>query len=467
MHKECVLLTRAFEAENQTARYAPLGLLGNPFFGSSGYEFTVEGCEIISESNKLLRAIVASRDEEKPRPIWVVKSTAFPASFPLAAESRVEETISNDTELNILHAYVPLFAMKSGAVRSALHLLGERLTFHDFDLMIAAYVDKVLATPDTELASYGVMGPEALEEFANAFGADRREAITQAFGSLEDERKEEFAEVADMRAMRLSGDGAELNPEEGDEIDSTLGDAPGTGIIVAAESEGAEDSRPYAAVADYIIEYTREHLSAVIARALRVYVDRGLIAAGNEFDITKAPRKTFAAIVQFARCRYSQVVLMWDGFTNWGEIERELRSKIVGILSEMRWSVDGLAVPVFLVEAGAAPELEDSFASSTKLDWDFPGLLELGENPEAVTLSIVDRWLANAAIPGVTPLTVADPGIAALVDAADGSMHRFIRLGQEAIEHAADRGAVSIDEAAVASAIEVADAFVPSTDEPV
>ena len=28
----------------------------------------------------------------------------------------------------------------------------------------------------------------------------------------------------------------------------------------------------------------------------------------------------------------------------------------------MRWSLDGLAVPVFLVDEGVAPELEESFS---------------------------------------------------------------------------------------------------------
>ena len=126
------------------------------------------------------------------------------------AESRVEETIANDDGLNMLHAYIPLFAMKSGAVRSALNLLGERLTFRDFDGTLAAYVAKVLASPDTNLASYSVMGPEALAAFEAAFAADPRATVVAAFGSPEDERKAEFAEVTDLRQMRFDGDGAEL-----------------------------------------------------------------------------------------------------------------------------------------------------------------------------------------------------------------------------------------------------------------
>ncbi len=453
--KERALLTRVFEAENQTARYAPLGLLANPFIGSSGYEFTVEGCEIISESNRLLGALVTSAREDRPRPIWITKTTAFPPGFSLAAESRVEETISNDNGLNMLHAYIPLFTMKSGAVRSALRLLGERLTFRDFDRTLAAYVAKVLAEPDTELASFSVMGPDALEEFATAFDADPVATVVAAFGTPEDERKAEFAEVQDLRQMRFDGDDAELGPADVDEIDLTVGDAPGTGIAVTEEMQQERIEAPYALVVDYIIDYTREHLSPVIGRALRVYSDRGLIATAAEFNITKAPRKTFVALAQFARSRFDQIVLMWDGFESWGDIEPGLRSKIVGLLSEVRWSLDGLAVPVFLIEEGIAPELEESFAASTKLHWEYRTLTELGEDPDAIEPAVVERWLASAVVPGESPLTMADPGVAALAGAAGGSLIRFIRLAQEAIEDAADRAAGSIDEAAVSAAIAV------------
>jgi hypothetical protein len=245
----------------------------------------------------------------------------------------------------------------------------------------------------------------------------------------------------------------------------TVGDAPGTGIAVAEEAGESRIEAAHAPVVDYIIDYTREHLSPVIGRALRVYTDRGLTATAAEFNITKAPRKTFIALVQFARARFGQVVLMWDGFENWGDIEIGLRSKIVGLLSELRWALDGLAVPVFLVDEGVAPELEDSFASSTKLNWDYATLTELGDDPDAVAAPIVERWLASAAVPGVAPLTMADTGIAALASAADGSMGRFIRLALEAIEDAADRAVASIDNAAVSAAIEAVTASEASANE--
>ena len=70
-----------------------------------------------------------------------------------------------------------------------------------------------------------------------------------------------------------------------------------------------------------------------------------------------------------------------------------------------------------------------------------------------------------AAVPGTAPLTMNDPGVAALAAAADGSLGRFIRLALEAIEDAADRAAASIDEAAVAAAVEAVAAAESGSDE--
>ena len=450
-------MPRTFEAKDQTGRYAALSLLANPFFGSSGYEFTLEGCEIISESNRLLGAIAASLSQANPGPIVITKNTDYPASFSVAAEARVEHTICNDNVLDVLHAYIPLFTMKTGTVRSALTLLAERLTYRDFDLTIAAYVERVLADVDTNLPSYQVMGPEVLEAFSSAFAEDRRDAIASAFGPLVSERKQEFADMADFRQQRFDGDGegVEAGAPDSSEVDDTVGDAPGSGLAIAEDADDSTTDKPFAPVADYIIDYTREHLSPVVGRALRVYSDRGLAATADEFNITKAPRKTLLAVAQFARTRFRQVVLMWDGFEHWGEVDATLRSKIVGLLSELRWSLDGIALPVFLLEEGVAPEIEDSFASGVKMRWDFPGLEELGDDGP-IPEGIVNRWFASATVPGGTPMTLADAGPHALFEAADGSLERFILLAQEAIEDAADRGASSVDDAAVNAAIAAA-----------
>jgi hypothetical protein len=444
-------LTRVFDPQNQVARHAALGLIANPFFGSGPYEHTAEGCEMTSAANSLLGAILAAAGEERPRPIWVSKDPDLPGSYGLGAEARVEHTLASDDSAGLLHAYIPLFGMRNGAVRSALNLLSERLTYRDLPVTLAAYVDKVLASEDDSLPSYQVMGPEALEEFAEAFSADREAAVEALFGPVVMERRPEFGEIADMRQVNYVGDGEDVPVAEATEVDDTVGDAPGIGAAALAQPEAPVE--PYAAVLDYIIDYTREHLSPVIGRAFRVYKERGQSAMAAEFNVTKAPRKTLIAVVKLALARYRKVVLMYDLFDNWRDIDAELRSKIVGLLSEMRWSLDGDAVIAFLMKPETAPELEEAFGSSTRLEWDFPGLIPTQEKYDAIIPEVVNAWLANAATSGAEPLTLESPGIAGLVEASEGSLQKLIYLGQEAIEHAADRGISAIDDEAIAAAI--------------
>ena len=147
------------------------------------------------------------------------------------------------------------------------------------------------------------------------------------------------------------------------------------------------------------------------------------------------------------------MVIMYDGFDNWLEIEPELRSKIVGLMSELRWMLDGSAIIVFLIAPGTAPELEESFRGEGAMTWTFPGIDAIFETPDAIPTEVIDRWFANAAAPGATPMMTADEGVAALISAAEGSMRKLIALGQEAIESAADRGVTSIDAQAVTDAV--------------
>lgn len=446
-------MTRVFNPVHQTTRYSSLGLLANPFLGIEIVEELGTNCETASECNLLLQAILQATHEDKPRPIWVEKDPALPNSYGLAAESRVEETVSSDQELNVLHAYIPLFGMKDGAVRSMINILGERLIWREFDHTLAAYIERVLAEPNETLTSFQVMGPEVLGAFSEAFAADPIGLVHAVLGEPIEERVDELNKIADMRLLDYVGDGAaETAADEGDEIDETVPDALGLDDAAEQRQEAAE-VEPYAGVADYIVEYAGAHLSPVIGRALRVYRDRGLAAAARELNVTKAPRKTLLAVVQFARARFSRVLIIWDGFDSWLAIDPSLRSRIVGLLSETRWALDGDAVMVFLVGSGHAPELEESFGTGTKLSWAFPGLLAMEEAPGELVPEVVERWLARAALPGSPALTLASEGIRDLVEASGGSMERFIRLGLEAVEDAADRGAQSVDADAVSAAI--------------
>lgn len=447
-------MTRTFDAHGVTARYAPLGLISNPFFGSGRVGGSPEGREVTSQSNALLQALMVATTEQKSRPIWVTKSDDIPDAYHSSAESRLEAVLAQDDDLSILHAYIPLFAMKSGAVRSTLGLLGERLIFRQFDRTLALYVERILAEPDESLASYKMLGPEALEAFRVEFDDDPLAAIHATLGTPERERQPQLAEVADMRQLEFDGDVDEAPSTV--EVDETVGDAPGTVALMANRLSEHSDS-DHVAVADYLIEYTREHLSPVIGRALRVYQDRGLTATVAELKVTKAPRKTLAAVARLASVRYRKIAIIYDGFANWLNINADLRSKITGLLSEIRWALADDAVLVFLAEKNRAPELEEPFGSGTRLEWDFPGLIAMEKQRGAVLEPVISGWLANAARPGTEPMTAQSPGVAAAIEAAEGSLQRFVALAATAVELAADEAAAELTPAHVAAAVEELD----------
>ena len=429
-------------AKYDVTRYRPLGLVANPFSVSDSVsEYDPSEMEIGSQSNLLLSAIDQSADEPSAKPIRVLKTDAMPPYYHNRAISRVERSLAADDGLEVLHAYILMFMMRLGRVRATLQIVSERLAFRDFDKTLTLYVGKILAETDESLISYQVLGEEGLSAYRAEYQEDPAAAVAQVFGIAKVERRPELAEVADTRPADLTSDVEDEDTVA--EIDETVGDAPGTEVIVSEEQTPEE--RDYQAILDYLVEYTQAHLSPVIARALRVYKDRGLVALTTELNITKAPRKTLAAVIQFARVRFRKVVLIYDGFDNWGATPVDIRSQITGTLSELRWMLESDAAMVMVLPRGVAPELEEQFASGKTLDWDFPGMAPLEAAPDVIDAEMLDRWLASAAAYDAEPLTVGDPILSALLQTAEGSLKAFVLAAGVAIENAAERGVSALD----------------------
>ncbi|MDZ4178619.1 MAG: hypothetical protein U1E29_05250, partial [Coriobacteriia bacterium] len=376
-------------------------------------------------------------------PILVTKSTNVPDFYSLRAISVVEGVLVRDESLNVLHAYIQLYMMRRGRVRSTLGIVGERLAFRSFEQTLAAYVGHVLSEPDSTLASYRALEDGALAEFEQRFADDPVTAVTDLFGTPELERREELAEIVDLRLAGLEQDIEESDVS--DEIDETVGTAPGAGI----ELTGVIESDP---LVDYMLDYTAVHLSKVLARALRAYVERGLAAMSTELRVTRAPRKTLNAVARLAAARFAKTAIIYDGFDNWQAIDREMRQTIVGTLSEMRWTLDGLAAFIFLLEDGRVPELEEQFGAGTRLSWEFGGLVALQQEPDLLETGMVESWLAAASLVGAESLTLGDPILAGCFAEADGSLMRFVTGAAAAIESAAERGVEILDEAAAEAA---------------
>jgi len=434
------------EIRRDAARYRPLGLIANPFVAPVQDGASVGAAlEVAAASNRLLAAIAAAASADEPKPIVVTKSNEVPSSYPLRAIGNVEAALINDDSLNVVHAYIQLYMMRKGRVRSTLGIVGERVAFRSFDETLARYIANVIDEPDDQLASYHVLGPDRLSEFADAFNADPVAVTTEYFGTPEIERRPELAKVADIRLTSLDADAEES--ETSLEIDATVGHAPGTGVGLPAADE-LELRRQ--AVVDYLIEYTATHLSKVVARGLRIYRERGLAAMATEWKITKAPRKTLAAISALASVRFDKLAVIYDGFESWMQIEPELRHTIVLTIAEMRWLLSGTAVFVLLLEEGGVPEVEEQFAAGTHIKWDFPALVPLQAAPDELDGGIIDAWIEAATISG-SPLTMADSTLSALSQDANSSLGAFVTMASAAVENAAGRGIGILDDEALAA----------------
>ena len=444
-----VAVSEELEVRHECARYRPLGLLANPFLvhhsesGWDGRDF-----EVAAASNLLLGAVETAAAQETAKPIVVSKTDAVPAYYPLRAVGLAERAMIADDSMGVLHAYVPLFLMRIGRVRATLQTLAERLTFHDFDGTLALYIESVLRDPDEDLIAYQVLGEDGLAAFAGSFRADPAAGVARLFGEpMIIERRPELTEVGDVRGVNLEPD---VDDEDAvPEIDSTVGEAPGTDVVLLEEADAREEDDPDQAVADYIVEYTKVHLSPVVSRALRVYRERGLGALSAEFSITKAPRKTLAAVAKFASVRFRKIVLVYDGYEGWAQVPIETRTQVAATLAEMRWLLESDGVIVMMLERGQVPELEEQFAGGAQVAWDFPGVIPLQGAHDLLDTTLVNWWLAAASYPGAQPLTLGDETLAALFEAAGGSLRAFTTMGAAAIENAAERGASSLDEIAL------------------
>lgn len=438
-------MTQGSAGQDLSVKYRSLGLIANPF--RSEGDWTEQAIDVATEAeaNRLLVALEVASEQEKPKPITVIKHPV-PSQYPLSAVGRAEYLLVNDEGIDILHAYIPLFMMRNGRVRSTLRVLSERLAFRSFDKTLAAYVEQVLGEPDEELVSFQVLGQDRLDAFSAEFHEDAAASILSVFGESEVERRPELAETADLRTNALETDAVES--DDSPELDASIGDTPGTEIVLAEAADALESDEAPDAILDYLVEYTQVHLSPVVARALRAYRDRGLAAMANEFRVTKAPRKTLSALVRLARTRFRKLVLMYDGFGNWAGVPSELRTQITASLSEIRWMLDGDAVMVLFLEEGGVPELEEQFSGGTRLDWEFADVGRIFDAPDVIDVSMIDGWLAAATLPGREPLTARNPAIAALLDAADGSLARFLDEMEAAIESAAARDLTTLDDEA-------------------
>lgn len=433
-------------------RYRCLGLIANPFAPAREDDEPGVACEIAAEGNALLAALAHKRADDAPLPL-VVRKADLPSQYMNRAIAHAEFSLANDEDLNILYGYVQLFMMRVGPIRATLGVVGERLMWRDFERTLVAYVGSVLEHPDEELVSYSALGPDGLSTFSSEYSDDPAGAVRRVFGAEVGERHPELASAGDMRAAGFEGDGDETDSSP--EMDETIGDAPGNRVLLAEAAQTMADEDK--AVLDYVIEYAKVHLSSVVARALRIYRERGLAAAADELRVTKAPRKTLAKVIELASVRFDKVCLMFDGFEAWLDVDPDVRSRLVGSLSDLRWKTAGNAIPVFFIAEGDAPEIEETFSSATVVEWAFRGLEPMQSQPGVLLADVVERWLSCAASSDDTKMSLEDPVLGRLSEEAGESMSCFVRMADAAIESAAERGISALDDTALEAGLQAAE----------
>ncbi len=425
------------EQQPTVGRYRPLGIIANPYLDRRhrDTEDLPMALEIQSQANMLLAAVDAAATADRGATFWLEKSDQVHGSYHRSALIETEKSLLQDEDLNVLHAYVQLFAAKVGRIRSVLNVIAERLATRSFDRTLAAWLSPYIATPDTELPEWEAA--EALwDDFAAEFDADPLEALAEVLGPNVMFRAIEVNPPVDLRPANLE--------EEPEENDSSVEDDETTSKIPEPIEFVDEDEEVVEAVTDmpdpifeYLVALARKTLSPVIARGIRVYADRGAGPLSEELKITKAPRKTLKVLARLANLRFRRVVIVFDGYDNWNIMPEELRAKYVGALSEMRLLLGSDAIMVFMVNTGEAPEMDEMFGGSNRMMWDFPNLSKIKGNELAP--EIVESWMACATIPGVEPGISAQGLLDTLGDDAANDLSAFATAAAAAIEDLVER----------------------------
>jgi len=394
-----------------------LGLVADPFLveddgsaNSAGIRLAVRSAQL-----RLLSALDAAASDETHRPLVVEKPSQLPAYYPISALAGVLKALADDDPVSgLLTAYLPLDMMRVGRVRSALNVIAERVGGVKPDISIALWSRQSFVEPDTALPEWKSLAQEGVDMTALIAEIDGDPAgfSARVFGELVESREgaedfETLMRVSTSRQNRLekdleaeSDDAVEFTPSAEDPLAEVLVTPLGE-VDTDALTEGS-DSR-VAAVGDYVIAYTKEHLSPVVARGIKAYRAQGFASMAEELKITKAPTKTLVALLRFVRPLYRSGALIYDRLEMWENVPADLRGKIVASLTELRWALKDYAPLVLILVPGAAPELEEAFSAARRIDWSFSELEQVREADAQFDAEVARGWLKSATVDGSVP----------------------------------------------------------------
>jgi hypothetical protein len=431
--------------------YARLGYVANPFatLDESGSEPYWMRIVTRAAANRLLAATLRARLAKKP--VLVTMLEEIPEYYYRVAQNDFLRRMSDDPSLDMMALNIPLDIMRLGRIRGTIAELSELVVAVDMPLTVSAWFARELPRAHVELPESGLVTAEDVAAVVEQFIAEPH----ATFGCFFDAHSEpvsasEMDAVVHEAYMRQVAQPVDMEKSEevAESVPALVEHVPNEPVAIEAPADPDADMR------EYLLAFAREHLSPVLARALAGYGKYGESLAAQEMKVTKAPRKTLAAILRLMNARWGAVTVIYDNFSSWPILDHQTKMDILGSLTELRWIVAETGVMVVAVLKGESPELEEQFAAAAQVDWSMPELTAMYGGDTSVDLLNVQSWLDAASMDGVSPVRADGPELASLVSAADGDVTALSMMAELAFRDAATRGVDTLDETAVAAGLE-------------
>ncbi len=453
-----------------TADYAGLGYVGNPFPPIAEAATEPHWMRLVTNaaSNGLLSGVLRAGSGERSRPVVVSMAAEVPEYYYRASQNAFLSRTASEPSLGMMALNIPLDMMRLGSIRGTLAEVAELVAAVTLDNTVGAYFATALRRPDIGVAEYAAVGPERAEEVRLEFALEPEVAMERYLGSragvVVDGPSVDEDEALHQTYLRQSV--LDVNPDQAQEagLDEDPDAGAGEGRVPDAgepsDPTGAEGATPIGqlvasddAVRAYLLAYVGADLSPVIARALQAYERWGQSIVAQELKVTKAPRKTLAAIMRLMSYRWPHVVVLYDRFDAWPLLEQQAKMDVLAALTELRWIIGEHGIMGVAVVDGQTVEIEEQFAAGERIDWSMPELTPLYEGDLRFDAGRIQRWLDAAAVSGVSDIRADGPELAPLVAACDGDIQHFSLMAEAAFREAAERGSTVLDAAAVAAGL--------------
>jgi hypothetical protein len=383
-------------------------------------------------------------------------SEDIPEYYYRVAQNNLLARTAAEPELGVMALNIPLEMMRLGRIRGTLAELAELVVAVDMPLTLGAWYTRALEQIDSELAESALVTVDEVAEVRELFATDPHEAVQRFFAfdapRLSDSEMDVVVHEAYLRQV-----GQPVEVEQEDESAEVIPfDPDGSGPVAASMplvDEPEADQDPAAGMREYLLALAADRLSPVLSRAFASFGRFGESLAAQEMKITKAPRKTLAALLRFMSARWPNVVVIYDSFEAWPMLDQKAKIDVLASLTELRYIIGETGVMVLGIIDGIAPEIAEQFAAAEQVDWTLPEIHALSRGDRSLQLPTIQSWLDAASFEGAATLKADGSELASIIAAADGDVTTFALMAQVALTDAASRGLATLDESAVAAGL--------------